>query len=111
VRTVTKSLATRLNETVKTFFNESIESWKDYCQTISSSKFLMGEAQNKFFKKAWITWAIREENINRIMSGDFRLGDRQTNRDKEVETINEEINELSNHKREIIEEKIKNIKN
>jgi hypothetical protein len=108
VRTVTKSLATRLNETVKTFFNESIESWKDYCQTISSSKFLMGEAQNKFFKKAWITWAIREENINRIMSGDFRLGDRPTNRDKEVENINVEINELSN-KKEIIEEKIKNI--
>ena len=108
VRTVTKSLATRLNETVKTFFNESIESWKDYCQTISSSKFLMGEAQNKFFKKAWITWAIREENINRIMSGDFRLGDRPTNRDKEVENINGEINELSN-KKEIIEEKIKNI--
>ena len=109
VRTITKSLATRLNETVKTFFNESIESWKDYCQMISSSKFLMGEAQNKFFKKAWITWAIRHENITRIRSGEFRLGDRQTNQDKKVETINEEIM-ANNHKKKIIEEKIKNIK-
>lgn len=109
IEIITKGFLTRLYDVFKTFFEQSLESWKSYCQMISSSKFLMGEAQNKFFKKAWITWAIKEETINRIRGGGFVLGDRQTNQDKEMERLNCEINSVEN-KKNIIEEKIKCIK-
>ncbi|MGC8483738.1 MAG: hypothetical protein ACP5OE_08870, partial [Thermodesulfobium sp.] len=57
VCTISSSFLNQLFETLKRFFDQSLEAWKAYCRMISSSKFLMGEAQNKFFKKAWITWA------------------------------------------------------
>lgn len=110
VGTITKSFLTRLNNTFKTSFDQSIDSWKNYCQAISSSRFLMGEAQNKFFKKAWITWAIRPETIERIQGGGFRLGDRQTLKEKEIENIDNEIKN-TNQKKEIISVNIKNIQN
>ena len=69
----------------------------------------MGEAQNKFFKKAWITWAINQENIERIKGGDFSLGDRQTNHDKKIEVVDREIKSIE-YKKYQIEMKIENIK-
>ncbi len=97
----TKGLSTRLSETFKTCFTSSLEAWGLYCQMISSSKFLMGEAQNKFFKKAWITWAIKPEIIDKIKGGAYKLGDRPTNKDKEIDTINHEIQMIEIKKRSI----------
>lgn len=108
VANITSHFSKRLEESFKKFFQQSLESWRAYCQKISSSKFLMGEAQNKFFKKAWITWAIKEETIERINNGEFRLGDRQTNQDKEFEDLKAEIKNMEN-KKNAIEEKIKKI--
>lgn len=87
----------------KNFFNQSLESWKAYCRLISSSKFLMGEAQNKFFKKAWITWAIRKEAIEKIKSGGFQLGDRETKGDAKIQEIDSEIKVLELKKQGIEE--------
>lgn len=109
VSAISNGLFQRLQNVFKEVFDQSIESWKAYCEMISSSKFLMGEAQNKFFKKAWITWAIRRENIERIKGGDFRLGDRKTNQDKEIESINREI-QMVEYKKYQIEMKIENIR-
>lgn len=109
IPTITKGLSTRLNKVFETCFNNSLQTWKDYCQLISSSKFLMGEAKNKFFKKAWITWAIKPETIESIKGGAYTLGDRQTTKDREVEKINNEINNLETKKRSI-EEYINNFK-
>jgi hypothetical protein len=109
VTSVSNGLFTRLQNALKSFFNDSLESWKAYCHTISSSKFLMGEAQNKFFKKAWITWAIKSENIERIKGGDFKLGDRSTNHDREIEVLDTEIRNVE-YKKHQIEVKIANIK-
>jgi hypothetical protein len=109
IATVSKRFLKRLWDTLKTFFNMSLSSWKQYCRMIASSKFLMGEAQNKFFKRAWITWAIKAESIDRIQGGGFNLGDRQTNHDKEIELINEEIRKMEVQKEEL-DEKIKKIK-
>lgn len=106
---VSSRLLQRLQKVFQEVFDQSIESWKKYCEMISSSKFLMGEAQNKFFKKAWITWAINPENIERIKGGNFRLGDRKTNHDKKMEAINREIINLE-YKKNQIESKISNIK-
>lgn len=99
----------RLFDSFRKFFEQSLDSWKVYCRMIASSKFLMGEAQNKFFKKAWITWAIKEETIERINNGEFQLGDRQTNQDKKFGKLKAEIKNMEN-KKSAIEEKIKTIK-
>lgn len=109
VVTVTITLITRLRESFSLFFDRSIEAWKSYCRMIASSKFLMGEAQNKFFKRAWITWAIKEEAIQRIKGGEFNLGDRPTNNEKQINDINSTIKNLEKKKIEITE-KINNIK-
>ncbi len=104
-----RGLSTRLYEAFNTLFDRSMDSWTSYCQMISSSKFLMGEAQNKFFKKAWMTWAIRKENISRVLSGEFQLGDRKTNQDRRVENINFEIRQAEARKKGV-ESKISLIK-
>jgi hypothetical protein len=109
VSSLSNGLFQRLQNVLKEAFDQSMESWRAYCQLISSSKFLMGEAQNKFFKKAWITGAINPENIQRIKGGDFRLGDRQTNQDKEIEGVDREISGLE-YKKYQLEIKIANIK-
>lgn len=98
VSSLSNGLLRRLHDSLKNFFGQSLDSWKGYCSMISSSKFLMGEAQNKFFKKAWITWAIKGENIERIKGGDFKLGDRATNQDKKTQEINHKIKNLENKK-------------
>lgn len=103
------ALFSRLQGVLKEFFDGSLASWEAYCRMISSSKFLMGEAQNKFFKKAWVTWAINPENIERIKGGDFRLGDRQTHQDKKIEGIDREIRSVE-YKKHQIELKIEKIK-
>lgn len=109
VGTITAHLTQRIYGAFESFFDQSLESWKSYCQMISSSKFLMGEAQNKFFKKAWITWAIKEESISRIRAREFKFGDRPTNQDKKIEAISNEMKNLENRENEIII-KINNIK-
>lgn len=107
--TASRGLSTHLYEAFNTLFEGSLEAWTSYCQMISSSKFLMGEAQNRFFKKAWMTWAIRKDNISRILSGEFQLGDRKTTKDKKVEAIDQEIRQAEIKKSQI-ESKIYNIK-
>ena len=97
------NLLSRLAEALQHFFDQSLDQWQSYCRMISSSKFLMGEAQNKFFKKAWITWAITKEAIERVRGGGFTLGDRQTNTDKAVEEIDKEIQMLRNQEDKIKE--------
>jgi hypothetical protein len=103
ISTITKGLSTRLNNIFKTCFGNSLKAWHEYCQMIASSKFLMGEAQNKHFKKAWITWSIKPETIESIKGGAYKLGDRQTNKDKATEKINHEIYILKIKKRNIEE--------
>lgn len=109
VSSVSNRLMCHLQNSLEEFFEHSLDSWKTYCRMISSSKFLMGESQNKFFKKAWITWAIKKDVIERIKGGDFNLGDRYTNEDRNTQKINHKIKNLEN-KKEVIKEKINNIK-
>jgi len=96
-------LKTRLCATLKDSFENDISKWEAYCKKIASSKFLMGEAGNKFFKKAWITWALKPENIERIRAGDFQIGDRrrseqarQPSQDEVLEIIHKQPLSLQN---------------
>ena len=55
-------------------FNNCLKKWKDYCISIASSKYLMGE---KVSWKADIDWALKFESIRKVLSGNYYgIGDR-----------------------------------
>ncbi len=68
-----ESFLKKLYETFVTLFKGSLEAWKAYCRKIASSKFLMGEV-SEF--RAWISWAIKPETIEKLEAGEYTLGDR-----------------------------------
>ena len=55
-------------------FDQNPEKWKDYCISINSSKFLMGEKKSAF--KAHFDWLIEEGTAKRVLAGEFDIGDR-----------------------------------
>src|SRR5690606_28086216 len=57
-------------------FKGSLEEWETYCLAIASSKFLMGEAKNINFKKAYFSWAVTDNAVEKIRSGHYILGNR-----------------------------------
>jgi hypothetical protein len=74
---LTLELSQKLYRALEENFEGCLAVWKTYCLKISSSKFLMGEAPRTSFK-AWLSWVIRPETVENIMSGAYSLGDRST---------------------------------
>jgi len=58
----------------KTKFEESLEKWRAFCKRVASSKFLMGEIKSSF--RASLDWVLKFDIIQRILEGDFGIGDR-----------------------------------
>ncbi len=87
-------LLLQLEKALKASFNRNISHWRFYCRIIASSKFLMGETNSKVFRKAWITWVIHPEVVERIRSGEFTLGDRDTKLDQQLTQCRESIQHL-----------------
>ena len=58
---------------LKEFFSNDISLWKNLCQKIISSKFLMGEVTNF---KVQLDWVLKEENLLKIMENSYVSGDR-----------------------------------
>lgn len=71
---MTLNRSKKLTQTMKTHFEGDLDQWKQYCQSIASSKFLMGETKENF--KATLDWALKEDTILRVQDGSFSLGDR-----------------------------------
>jgi|GEM_PF-1005918 len=75
-RTYTSSaFLKKLYEAFEKLFKGSLDLWKKYCRKIASSKFLMGEISGF---RAWLSWAIKEETVERLEAGEFTLGDRES---------------------------------
>ena len=55
------------------YFDSSVDKWKEYCELIASSKFLMGE---KTSFKANISFLLKPETIGNIRAGEYSTGDR-----------------------------------
>lgn len=104
---LSKALKSRMAKIFENDFNSDLEKWENYCKQIASSKFLMGGANNKFFKKAWLTWAIKPENIERVRAGDFQLGDRQKRQYRSKDQEEEVLKLIEKHPREIHEQLMK----
>ena len=58
----------------KTKFEGSLERWKAFCKRVASSKFLMGEIKSSF--RASLDWVLKFDVMQRILEGDFGIGDR-----------------------------------
>ena len=63
-------LAQKLVKSYHENFKSSLDLWKNYCKTIASSKFLMGEVPNTKFEIK-LSWALRKEAIEKILCGHF----------------------------------------
>ena len=64
-----------LKQAFKDKFDLSFNKWREYCQKIASSKYLMGE---KVSWKVDLDWALKFESIRKIFEGKlYGLGDRQ----------------------------------
>ena len=71
----TPELSQKLYRALEETFEGCLAVWKTYCLKISSSRFLMGESPRTSFK-AWLSWVIRPETVEKIMSGAYSLEDR-----------------------------------
>ncbi len=65
---LTPRFAEKLLKALKGHFSNSLELWKSYCESVSSSDFLMGRIGTF---KAWLVWVIREQTIQKIKNGDL----------------------------------------
>jgi hypothetical protein len=61
----------------KTAFSGDLNNWREYACKINSSQFLMGEKKTKNNFKAVFSWLIKEETIEKIMNGEYGIGDRE----------------------------------
>lgn len=78
----------------KTIFQEDLEKWRNYACKVNSSKFLMGEKENKKSFKASFYWLIRTEVIHSIMNGAYGVGDRELDMDRIKENLEQQEKEL-----------------
>ena len=84
-----------LQEALQMRFQDSVDGWKAYCDKISQNEWLMG--RNDTGWKAQLIWAVKLENIDKVLSGliygkkkpiDYKTDQRPIQLDKQ-ELINE----------------------
>ena len=66
---LTKKRAQYLVAAFKFRFESNLSKWKQFCQQVTSSDFLMGKAKSTF--RASLDWVLKFDIIQRILEGDF----------------------------------------
>jgi hypothetical protein len=74
----------------KSHFKLDKTKFESYCLAILSSRFLMEEANNKFFKRLTFQRACNPSMIEKILDGHFTVGDRLEHLTKQIEIIEAE---------------------
>ena len=81
-------------------FNSDLNNWREYALAVNSSQFLMGEKKTKNNFKAVFRWLIKPETIEKILSGEYGVGDREldmNNKARNAEIKKEQkVTELEN---------------
>lgn len=84
----------------KTIFNSDLNNWREYALVVNSSQFLMGEKKTKNNFKAVFSWLIKPKTVEKILSGEYGVGDREldmNNISKNAEIKKEQkVSELEN---------------
>lgn len=94
--TLTSKRIAFLKQALKDKFDNCLEKWEKYCETIASSRFLMGEIKSF---KATLDWVLKFENIQKILEGHYGIGDRavkvkeasEKELQEEIEVLDEEL--------------------
>jgi Xaa-Pro aminopeptidase len=73
----------------KTAFSGDLNNWREYACKINSSQFLMGEKKTKNNFKAVFSWLIKEETIEKILNGEYGVGDRELDMKNVTKNIEE----------------------
>lgn len=68
---ITSKRKTALQNRLKEFFDDNIDSWKVFCQNILTSKFLMGEIKD--FRVS-LDWILKEESMIKVIEGNYHRG-------------------------------------
>ena len=91
----------------KTAFSGDLNNWREYACKVNSSQFLMGEKATKNNFKAVFSWLIQEGTIEKIMNGDYGVGDRELDINNITKNIEEKKEEVINKMDKKISEYIK----
>ena len=91
----------------KTAFSGDLNNWREYACKVNSSQFLMGEKKTKNNFKAVFSWLIKEDTIEKIMNGEYGVGDRELDINNITKNIEEKKEEVVNKMDKKISEYIK----
>jgi hypothetical protein len=91
----------------KTAFSGDLNNWREYACKVNSSQFLMGEKKTKNNFKAVFSWLIKEETIEKILNGEYGVGDRELDMNNVTKNIEEKKEEVVNKMDKKISEYIK----
>ena len=91
----------------KKAFSGDLNNWREYGCKVNSSQFLMGEKKTKNNFKAVFSWLIKEETIEKIMNGEYGVGDRELDINNITKNIEEKKEEVVNKMDKKISEYIK----
>ena len=96
-----KAYSNRTNEKklfyiFKTYFLNDLDKWRKYAFKVNSSQFLMGEKKTKNNFKAVFSWLIKEETIEKILNGEYGVGDRELDINNISKNIEEKKKEIVN---------------
>ena len=80
----------------KTVFKGDLNNWREYACKVNSSQFLMGEKKTKNNFKAVFGWLIKEETIEKILNGEYGVGDRELDINNITKNIEEKKEEVVN---------------
>lgn len=92
-----------LKKILEDYFENNLENWENYCLNIKKSNFLMGGGANNW--KADLTWAIRQENLIRVLEGYYHQKEGKTFENNKEE-LTEEAEEICN---DVVWNKVKEI--
>ena len=91
----------------KMVFRGDLNNWREYACKVNSSQFLMGEKKTKNNFKAVFSWLIKEETIEKILNGEYGVGDRELDMNNVTKNIEEKKEEWVNKMDKKISEYIK----
>ena len=91
----------------KTAFKGDLNKWREYACKVNSSQFLMGEKKTKNNFKAVFSWLIKEDTIEKIMNGEYGVGDRELDMNNITKNMEEKKEEVVNKMDKKISEYIK----
>lgn len=104
---VSNKSAVYLYKLLKEKFGGDMERWKTYARLVNSSKFLMGEKETKKSFKAQFGWLTQYDVIDKILGGEYGVGDRVLDQDNVSHNIEQQKKMVSEKSIRKISEHVK----